>query len=77
MKSRRFAKSTKTQIVAAHDVYYLDPEDRQARNTLMSIQNGGDASERSFEDSKKIFLLFRLKKPKNISRISQKHWKIR
>lgn len=34
-----FARETKSQIVAAHDVYYLEPEDRFARNTLISIQN--------------------------------------
>ncbi len=49
------AKETKTQIMAAHDVYYLDPEDRAARNTLMSIQSGGDMSERSFDDSEEDF----------------------
>ncbi len=35
------AKSTDTQLVAAHDVYYLKPEDRTARETLIKIQNGG------------------------------------
>lgn len=28
-------------LVAAHDVYYLNPEDRLARETLMKIQTGG------------------------------------
>jgi DNA polymerase-3 subunit alpha len=41
--------------VAAHDVYYLDPDDRQARNTLMSIQQGGDNSERGFDDTEEDF----------------------
>ncbi|MES2436698.1 MAG: DNA polymerase III subunit alpha [Patescibacteria group bacterium] len=52
---RDLAKETNTQIMAAHDVYYLDPEDRAARNTLMSIQSGGDMSERSFDDSEEDF----------------------
>ncbi len=49
------SKKTNTPLVAAHDVYYLEPEDKRARDTLMSIQNGGDASERSFEDSEEDF----------------------
>jgi len=31
------ARETNTQIVAAHDVYYLKPEDREAREVLVSI----------------------------------------
>ncbi len=49
------AKKTKTPLIVAHDVYYLEPEDKRARDTLMSIQNGGDTSERSFEDSEENF----------------------
>lgn len=52
---KKIARETSTPLVAAHDVYYLDPEDRTARNTLMSIQNGGDNSERSFDDSEEDF----------------------
>lgn len=33
-----FARETKTPLVAAHDVYYINPDDRKARDTLMSIQ---------------------------------------
>ncbi|MEI6479009.1 MAG: DNA polymerase III subunit alpha, partial [bacterium] len=42
-----FAKNKKVKIVASADVYYLEPEDKQARNTLMSIQRtfGGRSSE--------------------------------
>lgn len=35
------AKATNTALVAAHDVYYLKPEDRVAREVLIKIQNGG------------------------------------
>jgi len=35
------ARETNTPLVAAHDVYYLKPEDRVARETLIKIQNGG------------------------------------
>ncbi len=34
-----FARETNTQIVAAHDVYYLSPDDKRARETLISIAN--------------------------------------
>jgi DNA polymerase-3 subunit alpha len=35
------ARTTNTPLVAAHDVYYLRPEDRIARETMIKIQNGG------------------------------------
>ncbi len=37
-----FAKNTKTPIVAGHDVYYISPEDRAARQTLMAVQSQND-----------------------------------
>lgn len=40
-----FAKENKVPIVAAHDVYYMNPDDREARRTLMSVSQsfgGGD-----------------------------------
>jgi DNA polymerase-3 subunit alpha len=53
---KKIAKKTKTPLVAAHDVYYLDPEDHAARETLMSIQNGPSSdNERSFDDSQEDF----------------------
>ncbi len=33
-----FSQKTNTPMVAAHDVYYLNPEDRKARETLISVQ---------------------------------------
>lgn len=36
-----FAKETNTPLVAAHDVYYLKPEDRDARETLVSVSPTG------------------------------------
>lgn len=41
--------ATGTPLVAAHDVYYIVPEDRAARKTLLSVQNGGDPGERYSE----------------------------
>ncbi len=35
------ARATNTPLVAAHDVYYLQPEDRIARETMVKIQSGG------------------------------------
>lgn len=37
----KLAKDTNTPLVAAHDVYYIKPEDRLARETMIKIQNGG------------------------------------
>ena len=38
---KALAAETNTPLVAAHDVYYLKPEDRVARETMLKIQNGG------------------------------------
>lgn len=37
-----FAKQTNTPLVAAHDVYYINKEDRPARETLIAIQSQND-----------------------------------
>lgn len=41
-----FAKSQNISICAAQDVYYLHPEDRLARETLVRVNSHTDASER-------------------------------
>jgi DNA polymerase III subunit alpha len=41
IRIKDLAKATNTPLVAAHDVYYLKPEDRLARETMIKIQNGG------------------------------------
>ena len=38
---KELAAETNTQLVAAHDVYYMKPEDRLARETMIKIQSGG------------------------------------
>lgn len=43
-----FAKAENIPLVAAHDVYYLEKEDKLARNTVVAIQN--EFSEKSLED---------------------------
>ena len=40
-KIRALATTTNTPLVAAHDVYYLKPEDHLAREVMLKIQNGG------------------------------------
>ena len=42
----KFAKENKTPLVAAHDVYYLAPDDRKARETLVAVQSHSDFSDR-------------------------------
>lgn len=48
---KTLAKKTNTPLVAAHDVYYLKPEDRIARETMIKIQNGGVVDTTSDRDS--------------------------
>jgi len=38
---KKLAKETNTPLVAAHDVYYIKPEDRIAREVMTKIQSGG------------------------------------
>lgn len=38
---KELAAKSSTPLVAAHDVYYIRPEDRIARETMIKIQNGG------------------------------------
>ena len=41
-KMIEFAKKTETPMVAAHDVYYINLEDRPARETLLAVQSQND-----------------------------------
>lgn len=41
----KLSTQTKTPLVAAHDVYYIFPEDRIARETVLKIQTGTDFTE--------------------------------
>ena len=60
------SKETNTPLVACHDTYYLEEEDKRARETLVSIQNdyservaGGDKSDWSFITQEKADELFK------------------
>jgi DNA polymerase-3 subunit alpha len=39
---KKLAQESETQLVAAHDVYYIKPEDRKTRATVMKIQTNSD-----------------------------------
>lgn len=52
---KKLAKSTDTPLVAAHDVYYLKPEDRIARETMIKIQTGGVVDTTGDHDSEEDF----------------------
>ncbi|MEI6396928.1 MAG: DNA polymerase III subunit alpha [Candidatus Taylorbacteria bacterium] len=41
-----FAKSQGIPVMAAHDIYYIKPEDRFARETLVRVNSHSDASEK-------------------------------
>jgi DNA polymerase III subunit alpha len=49
------AKDMSVPLVAAHDVYYLKPEDRLARETMIKIQNGGVVDTTADHDSAENF----------------------
>lgn len=49
-KLSAFAKQKNIPLVAAHDVYYLNPEDRAARETLISVQSGGERDRSGFDE---------------------------
>ncbi len=44
------AKETNTPIVAGADVYYMKTEDREARETLMRVMQGGDGGDRASDN---------------------------
>ncbi len=44
---KKFGAETKTALVAAHDVYYISPEDKKARDTLTLVNSNAELSERS------------------------------
>ncbi len=50
-----FAREQRIPVMAAHDVYYINPDDRAARDTLARINSHGDASDRISEDDEDDF----------------------
>ena len=49
-----FARENTISLVAAHDVYYLSPDDKRARDTLLAIQSGAPGGG-SFENDEEDF----------------------
>jgi len=49
------AKETNTPLVAAHDVYYLHPEDKKARDTLLLVNTNSDFSDRNSDSNEEDF----------------------
>lgn len=64
----KLAQETNTQIVAGHDVYYLHPEDREARNTLMLVNTSGDVSDRNNNDEGEDFSFISSEKAEELFR---------
>ncbi len=60
------AKKTNTPLVAAHDVYYLKPEDRLARETMIKIQSGGVVDTTADHDSEEDFSFITQDKAKEL-----------
>jgi DNA polymerase-3 subunit alpha len=54
-KIKALAKETNTPLVAAQDVYYMKPEDRLARETMIKIQSGGVVDTTADHDSSEDF----------------------
>lgn len=52
---KELAKQTSTPLVATHDVYYLKPEDRLARATMLKIQSGGVVDLETVQDEAEDF----------------------
>jgi DNA polymerase-3 subunit alpha len=50
-----FAKSEEIPLIATHDVYYLNTDDRDARDTLILVNSHSDRSERVSEDDEEDF----------------------
>lgn len=49
------ARTSNTPLVAAHDVYYMKPEDRVAREVMVKIQNGGIVDTAAAADTEEDF----------------------
>ena len=54
-KIKELATATNTPLVAAHDIYYMKPEDHLARETMIKIQSGGVVDTASNHDGAENF----------------------
>lgn len=63
-----FARRKDIPIMAAHDVYYLHPEDRFARETLVRVNSHSDNSEKISEDDEDDFSFISQEKAEELFR---------
>ncbi|MEA2715579.1 MAG: polymerase subunit alpha [Candidatus Parcubacteria bacterium] len=63
-----FGHSRKIPLMAAHDVYYLRPEDRFARQTLVLVNSHTDASERVRESDEDDFSFISVERAEELFR---------
>ena len=47
---KKLSEKKNVPLVAAHEIYYMTPDDRKARQTLLSVQSNNDASDRGDDD---------------------------
>lgn len=64
----KLAKETDTKVVAGHDVYYLHPEDKVARDTLMLVNTSGDMSDRNNDNDESDFSFISSEKAEDLFR---------
>ena len=63
-----FAKENDIELVATGDTYYLNKDDKQARETLVAVNSHGDRSERTNDESD-----FSFTPPEKIVKFFKKH----
>jgi DNA polymerase III subunit alpha len=52
----KFAEENGVAVVASQDVYYINRDDREAKDTLMAVQNGGEPREKNnFDEGEEDF----------------------
>lgn len=61
-----FAKNQNIPIMAAHDVYYLHPEDRLARETLVRVNSHSDSSDKISDSDEDDFSFINQEKAKEL-----------
>src|SRR3989344_2699761 len=49
----QFAESLSVPIVASQEVYYIDPSEQSARNTMLAVQSGGERERESWDSGEK------------------------
>ena len=59
---QKLSNETEVPLVAAHDVYYLNPEDKKARDTLVSIQGNTDFEKNGFDSEEIDFSFINIEK---------------